>query len=261
MAKGLSLNIGINELKRGFYLSNGSLHSPENDARAMAAIAILEGYNSPILLLSEQATKDNFICQLNNCIKELNEGDTFLLTYSGHGGQIKDTNGDEADGKDETWCLYDAQLTDDEIYEKWKEFKKGVKIIVVSSSCHSRTAIKDLDNSHFNIKSVKATNPVEENVALVKKTILSKYEFDPLIKADIVHLSACCDKQYASAGKHFTHFTDLLLKHWDYGRFKGTYEELASKIQKESGYCQRPGITTLGANQPYLHNKNPFKLN
>ena len=40
----------------------------------------------------------------------------FLLTYSGHGGQINDVNNDEPDGLDETWALYDRELVDDELY-------------------------------------------------------------------------------------------------------------------------------------------------
>lgn len=261
MSKGISLNIGINEVRKGFYKTTGLLRSPENDARAMAAIATLEGYRPPILLLTENATKSNFLAHFNECIKTLNEGDTLLLTFSGHGTQVLDTDNDEVDGKDEAWCLYDGHLVDDEIGRRWKEFKKGVKIIVVSSSCHSLTAIKDtefdfLAGDSFNTKSVR----VGER-SLNRPTSIHKHDFDPEVLADIIHLSACDDKQQAGAGKYFSHFTDLLLKHWDYGRFKGTYEDLVFNIQKESGYCQKPGLRTLGSNKPYLQSKIPFKLN
>lgn len=260
MAKGLSLNIGVNELKKGFYSSNGRLDSPENDAKAMAAIATMEGYKSPIILLTQQATKDNFLHHLNNCINELEAGDTFLLSFSGHGGQIIDKNGDEAEGLDETWCMHDQHIVDDEIYNNLKKFSKDVKIIIVSSSCHSRTTIKDLGNLNLWTKSCNTNHSLEKNALLTKKTVHSKHEFDPLILADIIHISACRDNQIASAGKYFTRFTDLLLKNWDYGRFMGTYEELVYKIHKESGYSQKPGVRTLGSNTPYLQNKIPFKL-
>jgi hypothetical protein len=39
-----------------------------------------------------------------------------LLTYSGHGSQIPDVSQDEVDHYDETWCLYDGQLLDDELF-------------------------------------------------------------------------------------------------------------------------------------------------
>ena len=45
--------------------------------------------------------------------KALKSGDLFFLTYSGHGGQVDDTNSEEKDRMDETWVCYDRQLIDD----------------------------------------------------------------------------------------------------------------------------------------------------
>src|SRR5690606_28987188 len=63
-------------------------------------------------------------------------------SYSGHGGQLPDKNGDEDDGEDETWCLFDGELVDDELSNLWSSFKKGVRILVFSDSCHSGTVVK-----------------------------------------------------------------------------------------------------------------------
>ena len=75
---------------------------------------------------------------------KLNAGDCCLITFSGNGGKTPDANGDEADGKDETWVFYDRMLIDDELYQMWGQFAGGVRIIVVSDSCHSRSAIRDI---------------------------------------------------------------------------------------------------------------------
>ena len=79
----------------------------------------------------------------------------FLLTYSGHGSQVPDKNGDETeDGYDETWVLYDRQLVDDELYALWSKFAAGVRIVVLSDSCHSGTAIREtLDVDHARTRS------------------------------------------------------------------------------------------------------------
>jgi hypothetical protein len=75
----------------------------------------------------------------------LESGDFFWLTYSGHGGQVSDTNSDdETDEKDETWVLYDRQLVDLELYALWGEFKPGVRIFVLSDSCHSGSVTRDI---------------------------------------------------------------------------------------------------------------------
>ena len=67
-----------------------------------------------------------------------------LLSYSGHGGQVPDQNGDDPnDGLDETWCLFDGQVLDDELYGALSAFAPGVRV-VVSDSCHSGTMLKQV---------------------------------------------------------------------------------------------------------------------
>ena len=66
-----------------------------------------------------------------------------MLSDSGHGGQVPDKNDDEPDAQDETWCLYDGELLDDETYSLLSELSEGVRILVFSDSCHSGTSIKD----------------------------------------------------------------------------------------------------------------------
>ena len=46
-------------------------------------------------------------------------------------------NGDEKDDYDETWCLKDKQVIDDELFNIYAKFKKGVNILILSDSCHS----------------------------------------------------------------------------------------------------------------------------
>lgn len=260
MPKGLSLNIGINRLKTGAYSGQGLLRAPENDARAMAAIAVTEGYTCPTLLLTEEATRSNFLSHLDHCIRILEPGDTFLLSFSGHGGQIADDNNDEADGKDETWCFYDGHIIDDEIGQKWKQFNEGVRIIVVSSSCHSRTALRIWSNDCFSNPYSSGTRCWSREVTINAHTVLSKHLNDPEIKADIIHLSACEDRRRAQDGAHYSRFTGLLLKFWDYGRFDGTYQDIIRNIEQEAGYLQKPEVQTMGFSRTNLALQHPFKL-
>ena len=77
---------------------------------------------------------------------ERKEGDLFLLTYSGHGGQIpRPPDGrpanlydvESTDSLDETWCLHDAQLLDDELNHLYRQFRTGVRILLIQDACHS----------------------------------------------------------------------------------------------------------------------------
>lgn len=253
MHKGISLHIGLSKLSTAHYRSAGLLNSPANDAKAMAAIAEKEGYAQRCLLVDEKATQAAFIEELERCAGLLAAGDTFLLSFCGHGGTAKDTNYDEADGQDETWCFYDGPLPDDEIGKRWKLFREGVRIVVVSSSCHSRTGLKPWAGNTLPLLGKRKRPPVQRKV-------VTTYPPDPTIKAGIIHLSACEDDQQARDGKEFSVFTALLLKHWDKGRFTGTYEDLARAISLESGYLQTAGIALLGHNCRELLESQPFKL-
>ncbi len=259
ISKGISIHIGVDKLRPNAYSTTDPLNAPSHDAKAMASIAQHEGYEQIHLLINQEATKDRFLKIFDSYMDVLNDGDTFFITFSGHGGQIDDKDGDEADGKDEIWCFYDRALIDDDLREKWQCFKKGVRIIVVSSSCHSRSTLKIYDNSCFSGSVFTSTN-CQKTVIQNGKSILEEYLLDPQIKASIIHISACEDHQQAEDGEEYTAFTSLLLKHWDDGNFKGSYEELVKKIQLESGYTQKAGIATLGNNDSTFLNSIPFKL-
>lgn len=258
MSKGISLHIGVSQLSENRYRSAADLCSPGNDAKAMADIARYEGYEPIHVLVNETATKANVLNRFSECVAALHAGDTFLLTFSGHGGQKDDMNGDEEDGQDERWCLYDDYLLDDELGSRWKEFREGVRIIVVSSSCHSRTGIRPYHNSRPFGKGGTWVN--RHRKAPVKREVVGAYPPDPEIMASIIHLSACEDWQLARDGSEFSVFTGLLLKYWDHGRFEGSHEELIQEIGKKAGYLQTPGIMTLGKNSEELVQARPFRL-
>jgi metacaspase-1 len=137
VAKGMSVHIGLNRVDPGHYGGwSGPLTGCEPDARDMHAIATQCGFDTR-LLLTHEATANRAVEEIGRAARTLKAGDLFLLTYSGHGGQVRDTNGEEDDGRDETWCLYDRQLVDDELYQLWGAFEPGTRIVVLSDSCHS----------------------------------------------------------------------------------------------------------------------------
>ena len=141
-AKALSLNIGLNTVSATAYEGwTGPLAACEFDANDMAALARSQGMKARVLL-TKKGTRASILAAIRRAAKSLRAGDLFFLTFSGHGGQVRDVTGDEADKQDETWCLYDGQLIDDELYFELSRFAAGVRILVLSDSCHSGTVTR-----------------------------------------------------------------------------------------------------------------------
>ncbi len=115
-ANARSLHIGLNAVSPAAYGGwDGPLAACEFDAKDMAAIAKSRGMKTT-LLLTKKGTRAHVLATVRSAAKRLVKGDFFFLTYSGHGGQVPDVTGEETDKQDETWCLYDGQLIDDELY-------------------------------------------------------------------------------------------------------------------------------------------------
>src|SRR5262245_45076828 len=156
MAKGLSLHIGLNSVDPNHYQGwPGTLVACEADAKDMSLIAQSQRF-TPNILLTKQATRDAVAKKLTSIAGKLKSGDIFFLSYSGHGGQVPDVDGDEPDGKDETWCLYDGEFLDDEIFYYLGKFAEGVRILTLSDSCHSGTVLKEA----FMMRAAQTPNPI-----------------------------------------------------------------------------------------------------
>ena len=91
-----------------------------------------------ILLLSGDATKSAVKSALKRGVAETDDDGLFIFFYSGHGGQVKaKTDKTEDDGKDETLCLYDGELIDNEIWSILSAAK--CRVFMVTDCCHSGT--------------------------------------------------------------------------------------------------------------------------
>ena len=141
MAKN-ALCIGINNYP-GTHMD---LQGCVNDANDWAAALAARGFKVA-KLLDDQATKAAMVKAMNDLIGKASTGDSLVITFSGHGTYQPDTDGDEADGLDEALCPYDLQtkgeaLIDDEIRQIFGARKSGVRIVLISDSCHSGTVTR-----------------------------------------------------------------------------------------------------------------------
>lgn len=140
MAK-TALCIGIND-----YPGTGmDLRGCVNDAHDWAQELTQRGFTATTLL-DAQATKAAMVERMGQLIGQGQPGDLLVITFSGHGTYVPDGEGDELDALDEALCPHDIRsrgaLTDDEIHELFLRRQPGVKLVLVSDSCHSGTVTR-----------------------------------------------------------------------------------------------------------------------
>jgi hypothetical protein len=288
-AMGMSLHIGLNGVSGGAYGGwTGPLAACEADANDMTAISKQQGMR-PTTLLTKKATRAAVLAEMRKAAQLLAEGDLFFLSYSGHGGQVPDVNGDEDDKKDETWCLYDGQLIDDELYAELGKFKAGVRILVLSDSCHSGTVTREAilppatipTQRPKNMPDAVAMRTYREHQAFYDKLQkdvardAGKPVIDPdnalaqlavsgrlsaiadKFDASLILISGCQDNQTSMDGEHNGAFTEQLLKVWNQGGFQGNYGNFHARIKARMPATQTPNLFTLGAAGAFLTQK-PF---
>jgi len=282
MATGTALTIGLNSVDPNHYSGwSGELMACENDARDMARIAESQGF-AVKTLLTKEATRENVRSHIIKAAESLEAGDIFLVTYSGHGGQLPDRNLDEGDGLDETWCLYDGELVDDELAELWTRFKAGVRILGFSDSCHSGTVFKarraSLPLSESRKAFVRRECGTEEpryrfcpHDVLVKTYFQNRTFYDELIRglpkegdlkiaASVRLISGCQDHQYSLDGTFNGLFTGKLLAVWDGGGFTGDYKKFHARIVQGMPDSQKPNHFVRGASDPTYDAQRPFTV-
>lgn len=270
MGRGISVHIGVNDVDPEHY---GGWSSPlkacENDARDMFALAESQGFESRLLLAAE-ATRDAVKGVVEAAAAALASGDMFFLTYAGHGGQVKDMDGDEEDLKDETWVLYDGQLLDDELNVLWARFAPGVRVLVLSDSCHSGSVSKGAsagDDDEEDDPDAPARF-MPRGVAL--ETFKKNYEFydniqfslpdpRPDIEATVRLISGCQDDQKSRERDGNGEFTRALKKLWADG-FDGGYDEFHAAVRKLLPDTQQPNHLVLGKSDPAFDRQRPFTI-
>lgn len=269
---GMSLHIGLNRVDPAHYGGwSGALAACEFDANDMQALAVSKGYTTT-KRLTTQATATTVLNDIRMAASRLRSGDIFLLTYSGHGGQTPDRNGDEvgnsSDSKDETWVLFDRQVVDDELYNLFGTFAAGVRICVLSDSCHSGTVTRELPPPNIAGGPAARLMPPEVAETTYKKNKKLYDEIQmlnpPLTRAavfsTVVLISGCQDNQVSLDGARNGLFTAKLRAVWSNGTYRGTYRQFRNRIAALMPATQTPNYFKVGATNATFEAQNPFNI-
>jgi hypothetical protein len=134
--------IGVNKYK----IPGADLRGCVNDVKNMQAVLTkIYGFaTGDIAVLTDfAATKKNMEAAIRKLVRDARKGDALLLHYSGHGSNVPDNDGDEADRRDEILCPTDLDwkkpLSDDWLRKAFNRMRTGVSLTVIMDCCHSGT--------------------------------------------------------------------------------------------------------------------------
>lgn len=164
-----ALLIGINKYVYPWWELQGCV----NDVELMRSL-LQESFGFPpeniTLLRDEEATREAILAEFEALVEATGSDDVVVIHYAGHGSQMKDREGDEPDGMDETILPHDTgrapdenrDITDDEIHEVLLQLgEKTPYITLVFDCCHSGTITRDAFGTR--VRSVEPDErPVEQ---------------------------------------------------------------------------------------------------
>lgn len=241
------MHVGINKYSSIIYGYGIDLNACVQDAEDMwnyaekADVSILK----TVHLIDENATVENFKLGILNVANKAVSGDTFILSYSSHGTQIFDANGDEVDKLDEAICLHNGIIYDDEVSELLSKFRKGVLVIIYADTCHSESQFR-LTNSNVNFTHKnKFVAPLDG----YHKNNKSR-ELKNKIVCKVIEFAACRASQTALDGAVNGYFTEHVKRVID-KRQKSSlnlkvpeYKVFFRELTKSMGSTQVPTLTT-----------------
>lgn len=246
MAKGYSLHVGLDYVSAKHYKGKEwPLDVAVNDMNSMHLLAVKQGFESIVCLENEAATISAFKSEIRAIRDQVEKGDIFLLTYSGHGYQTEDLDGDEeeGDGMDENLCLFNGLFVDDKLNRLFCEFPEGVRILMVADCCHGGSIHK------YGLETLVAPPP-------------KKKQAEP--KASVILLSGTADNQEAYEGDKNGRFTDVLVEIWDEGRFNGNYSAFQTaiiyRVLMKYGAQQSIVLNHSGSRNAEFGSQKPFTV-
>ena len=289
MTKGISLHVGVNKTNAGGQPLVGCV----NDAKEMACLAKKHGFEGREVVADEAALLLDVIAKIKAIATQLEDGDFFFFTFSGHGSFIGDEDLDELgdDRRDETLVLHDFMLTDDVITrELWPSFAPGVRIVSVADSCHSggvapmltsrlrarreetvaagnlrMSVTRDIAISTTKSATVKTLEEParQQHIARNRKFYADMYSNSslsgaPVINASVLQLAACEAEDTTADGSPNSVFTQKLLDVLRRPTPPGNYTDLRAEIATLLVATQIPQLIPVGVSNPGFLNATPF---
>lgn len=230
----------------------------ERDVDRYVEILAPLGYQITSLKTAD-ATSAAILGYLESAAKSLSADDMLVFCFCGHGGSIPDRDGDESradfqdDGvpgntgrddvgaSDEVLLAFDRPIVDDTLGSLWPQFRAGVRILMISDSCHAGT----------NFQVSPPSQAMEAGPTLG----------NPSLPASLIHLGASRDLQKSAGFGVGGALTLALTQVWNGGHFQGNYRDFHTQIatmMQRNGPFQVPTLHALGADAARFLDQHPF---
>lgn len=272
-----ALLVGINRYK----IPGADLRGCVNDIKNLSG-ALVKYYGfakKEIALLTDlKATKKAIENGIGRLLKGAKKDDVLLFHFSGHGSNVPDDDGDEADVRDEIICPTDLDwkkpFLDDWLRKAFDAVPSGVNLTVIMDCCHSGTITRAIEPPDVKIKARFLPSPWDLLATESGRSLKGKIQgglsssrgrkkSKDVVEADIgeVLITGCRDTQTSAdayiAGSYNGALTYHLVQAINEKKGKLTYRDLHKRtlaLLKAGSYDQVPQLEARKANfdRPFL---------
>lgn len=252
MASGVSLHIGVDRTDPDHYAGLKTLRGAERDARSMAQLAEAQAFERRVVLVGGDATLGAVRHEVSRAAEQLRTGDTFVMSFAGHGGVVPDVIRDRRGGVHRTMCLYDQQLIEPLLYADLARFRAGVRVVFVNDSCPCIAVVRAGPDAPTTPLPKWSTAPTGEGdirampgdlALMIYRAHRDQYDAQQHhareletargTTSPVLVLDACQDLQDARENAFHGRFTSALLTVWNGGRYllqpRPTYRDLLDR--------------------------------
>ena len=263
--------IGINRYR----VPGADLRGCVNDVKNMAKLLTRQyGFATKDIktLLDFAASKKAIEAAIRKVVAGARRGDVLLVHFSGHGSNVPDNDGDEADGRDEILCPADLDwkdpFRDDWLRRTFDGMRAGVSLTVITDCCHSGSITRAVQPPDAPMMERYLPSPwdlvaVESGRGLrgtmrggLRKSSRSARKSHDVVTADLpeVLITGCRADQTSAdaaiAGGFHGALTYHLVAGLGEGRRPPTYRELHDRV---TGRLRRAGFDQV----PQLEGRRP----
>ena len=228
-----ALAVGLTHVDPAFYRGwSGACPGSDVDVSIFAEMCATEDVPHWILR-NDEATLRGITARAKTAVQSLAPDGLLILYFSGHGGQLREAvAGSEPDGQDETICLWDGPLRDDEVWTLLQQIPAGIRVWMITDSCNSGTNYRGVHDYASGI-AARATREGRDPSAV-----------------SLLHWGGCGDGESSWGSAQGGHVTTALVDAWDRGQSYATWFEGAARVTPKT---QVPTCAIVGEADVWRH--------